>query len=163
MSHAYAYGMCVMVPLLCGASLATMRRFSPRLVHEAFEQLGITIFPAVPVMLEMLLFGGRELRGSARCVLTAGAALPVRTAADFRSRFAIPLRPLYGSTETGGIAVAPADGEPLAGEAVGPAMRGRLGRGSRGGYRWSVRRRPGTAPRPLVVDDGRLPRRRRPG
>ncbi len=124
MSHAYAYGMCVMVPLLSGASIATMRRFSPRLVHDAFDQFGITIFPAVPIMLEMLMFGSRELHGSARCVLTAGAALPDRTAADFRSRFAIPLRPLYGSTETGGIAVAPADGKPLSGEAVGPAMHG---------------------------------------
>ena len=67
MSHAYAYGMGVMVPLLSGASMVTMRRFSPRLVHDAFEQLGITIFPAVPMMLEMLLFGSRSLPGRAKC------------------------------------------------------------------------------------------------
>lgn len=122
MSHAYAYGMGVMVPLLSGASMATMRRFSPRLVHDAFEQLGITIFPAVPMMLEMLLFGGRKLHGAVRCVLTAGSPLPERTARDFRKRFGISVRPLYGTTETGGIAVAPADGEPLSGEVIGPAM-----------------------------------------
>ena len=28
MSHAYGYGMCVMVPLLTGASIVSMRRFS---------------------------------------------------------------------------------------------------------------------------------------
>ena len=124
MSHAYAYGMGVMVPLLSGASMAAMRRFSPRLVHDAFEQLGVTIFPAVPMMLEMLLFGGRRLPGAARCVLSAGSPLPERTARDFHRRFGIAVRPLYGTTETGGIAVAPARGEPLCGEAVGPAMQG---------------------------------------
>ena len=124
MSHAYAYGMGAMVPLLSGANMATMRRFSPRLVHDAFEQPGITIFPAVPMMLEMLLFGGRRLHGGARCVLTAGSPLPERTARDFRKRFGIAVRPLYGTTETGGIAVAPADGEPLSGEVIGPAMQG---------------------------------------
>jgi acyl-coenzyme A synthetase/AMP-(fatty) acid ligase len=124
MSHAYAYGMGVMAPLLSGASIATMRRFRPRLVHDAFERLGITIFPAVPMMLELLLFGGRGLRGAARCVLTAGSPLPERTARDFRRRFGIAPRPLYGTTETGGIAVAPAGGEPLSGETVGPAMAG---------------------------------------
>jgi acyl-coenzyme A synthetase/AMP-(fatty) acid ligase len=57
-------------------------------------------------------------------VLTAGSPLPERTARDFRRRFGRTPRPLYGTTETGGIAVAPAFGPPLCGEAVGPAMRG---------------------------------------
>ena len=163
MSHAYAYGMGVMVPLLSGASMATMRRFSPRLVHDACEQLGVTIFPAVPMMLEMLLFGGRKLGGAARCVLTAGSPLPERTARDFRKRFGIAVRPLYGTTETGGIAVAPADGEPLFGEVVGPAMRGVSAEVRFSGPTAELGRRRGNTPRPLVVDDGRLPERRRVG
>ena len=123
MSHAYAYGMGVMVPLLSGASMASVRRFSPRLVRDALEQLDVTIFPAVPMMLEMLLFGGRRRTAARGCVLTAGSLLPERTARDFHRRFGMAVRPLYGTTETGGIAVAPADGEPLSGEVIGPAMR----------------------------------------
>ena len=124
MSHAYAYGMGVMVPLLSGASMACMRRFSPRLVHDACDRLDITLFPAVPMMLEMLMFSSRSLSRDLRCVLTAGSPLPERTARDFRRRYGVPVRPLYGTTETGGIAVAPADGVPLSGEVIGPAMRG---------------------------------------
>jgi acyl-coenzyme A synthetase/AMP-(fatty) acid ligase len=123
MSHAYAYGMGVMVPLLSGANVATMRRFSPRLVQDAL-QLGVTIFPAVPMMLDLLLFGTRRLHGGVGCVLTAGSPLPERTARDFRQRFGIAVRPLYGTTETGGISVAPADSAARSADAIGPPMRG---------------------------------------
>ena len=108
MSHAYAYGMCAMVPLLTGASLATMRRFSPKTLYRALDDHPITILPAVPAMLELLMFGaGQRLRKLPPCVLTAGAPLSERTAVDFQKKAGIWLRPLYGTTETGGIAIAP--------------------------------------------------------
>ena len=75
------------------------------------------------MMLEMLLFSTRELPGNVRCVLTAGSPLSERTSRDFHKRFAVAVRPLYGSTETGGISVAPAGGDPLCGETIGPPMR----------------------------------------
>ena len=76
-------------------------------------------------MLDVLLF--EEAVGSwdsLRCVLTAGSPLPERTANRFREKTGITVRPLYGTTETGGISVAAAGGTPLVGGQVGPAMRG---------------------------------------
>jgi acyl-coenzyme A synthetase/AMP-(fatty) acid ligase len=125
MCHAYAYGLCVMVSLLVNSSLVTMRRFSAKLVHRAIAEHGITILPAVPVMLDMLLFGaGDRFYDPSRRVFTAGAPLPVRTAVDFRKTCGSMVRPLFGSTETGVIAIVEADHEGEASDCVGPPVRG---------------------------------------
>lgn len=125
MCHAYAYGMCVMVPLLSGASVVSMRSFQAGRVFQGLAGEGVTILPAVPAMLDVLLFGaGDRLRGAVRTVLTAGSPLSERTAARFREKSGLTVRPLYGTTETGGITVAPAGDEQLAGSCVGPPMQG---------------------------------------
>ena len=124
MSHAYAYGMCVMVPLLSGASVVTMRRFSSPLVFSAFQQHDVTILPAVPAMLDVLMFGaGKRLQHATKTVLTAGSPLPERTAERFQKASGITVRPLYGTTETGGISVADATACEF-GTAVGRPMHG---------------------------------------
>jgi acyl-coenzyme A synthetase/AMP-(fatty) acid ligase len=125
MCHAYAYGMCVMVPLLSSARVVSMRSFQASRVFQALAHERVTIFPAVPAMLEVLMFGaGDRLRGAVKTVLSAGSPLSERTASRFRARSGIAIRPLYGTTETGGITVAPSGEEQLAGSCVGPAMRG---------------------------------------
>jgi len=124
MCHAYAYGMCAMVPLVSGASVVSMRKFSPKLVFQALDDYRVTVMPAVPVMLEMMLFGaGRRLRRPGLRVLTAGSPLPLRTALDYKQASGTSVQPLYGTTETGGISVAPPDYDPPTG-CVGPPMRG---------------------------------------
>lgn len=107
MSHAYAYGMGVMVPLLTGCNVAAMRQFDPAVARQALHELGVTILPAAPAMLDVLTFGaGDALRETARCVLSAGAPLPERTSRRFQQCSGMNVRPLYGTTETGGITVA---------------------------------------------------------
>lgn len=125
MSHAYAYGMAVMAPLLAGCKVATTRGFEAAVIRRALAEKQATILPAVPAMLDLLTFGaGDRLRQTARCVLSAGAPLPERTARRFFDCTGIHVRPLYGTTETGGISVGP-DGHGIAaGGYVGPAMRG---------------------------------------
>jgi acyl-coenzyme A synthetase/AMP-(fatty) acid ligase len=124
MCHAYAYGMCAMVPLVSGASLVSMRKFSPKLVFQALDDYRVTVMPAVPVMLDMLLFGaGRRLRRPGLRVLTAGSPLPLRTALDYKQASGTSVQPLYGTTETGGISVSVADYDPPTG-CVGPSMHG---------------------------------------
>lgn len=125
MSHAYAYGMGVMVPLASGANIVSTRNFEAAAVRKALVELGVTILPAVPAMLDLLMFGaGDRLRGAARCVLTAGAPLPERTARRFFECAGQHVRPLYGTTETGGISVGPADHALASGGYVGPPMDG---------------------------------------
>jgi acyl-CoA synthetase (AMP-forming)/AMP-acid ligase II len=124
MSHAYGYGMCVMVPLLTSANIVTTRKFSAKLIYRALEERPVTIVPTVPAMLDVLSFGqGADLR-RARWVLTAGAMLPRRAAEQFRQKTGVTACPLYGTTETGGISVATAaDGRDVDGR-VGPPMAG---------------------------------------
>jgi acyl-CoA synthetase (AMP-forming)/AMP-acid ligase II len=110
MSHAYAFGMCVMVPLVSGAQVLSMRRFRPKTVQSVLAERRVTIFPAVPVMLDNLLFGAGDKLHNPRCrVLSAGAPLPERTARAFAAKSGAAIRPLYGTTETGGISVATAE------------------------------------------------------
>jgi acyl-CoA synthetase (AMP-forming)/AMP-acid ligase II len=84
-------------------------------------------------MLDLLTFGaGDRLRGRARFVLSAGAPLPERTARRFYDCTGMCVRPLYGTTETGGISVGPGNGRLPSAGYVGPPMRGveaRLGEG----------------------------------
>ena len=123
-SHAYAYGMGVMVPLLSGASIVTMRMFNPLLVRRAFTDHQVTIFPAVPAMLDMLLLEpAAELGITARALFSAGAPLSQQTASEFQRRTGLTVRPLYGTTETGGISVGSEEHGRVAG-CVGPAMAG---------------------------------------
>jgi acyl-coenzyme A synthetase/AMP-(fatty) acid ligase len=117
--------MCVMVPLLSGASVVSMRGFQAGKVFKGLAGHPITILPAVPAMLDVLMFGaGDRLRGAARTVLSAGSPLSDRTAERFLAKSGIKIRPLYGTTETGGITVAPGEGEQVAGSCVGPPMTG---------------------------------------
>jgi acyl-coenzyme A synthetase/AMP-(fatty) acid ligase len=124
MSHAYGYGMCVMLPLLTGASIVSTRRFTVTQVHRALAEHPITILPTVPAMLDVLSFGsGADLR-NLRWVLAAGAMMPGRSAEKFRAKTGVTPCPLYGTTETGGISVATAaDGRDVDGR-VGPSMEG---------------------------------------
>jgi acyl-CoA synthetase (AMP-forming)/AMP-acid ligase II len=123
MSHAYGYGMCVMLPLLTGASIITTRAFSTALVKRAIQEFSPSIVPAVPAMLDMLAHSGVNL-SSVRWLLTAGSLMPGPSAERFRQRTGVTACPLYGTTETGGISVATAaDGRDVDGR-VGPPMRG---------------------------------------
>ncbi len=125
MSHLYTYGLCVMTPLVTGATCVTMRRFQAKLVYQAVREHGVTIFPTVPAMLDVLLFGaGRRLRRFVRRVLAAGAPLPERTARSFWKAAAVMVRPHYGATETGGITLADVAESKHLGRSVGRPMPG---------------------------------------
>jgi len=123
MSHAYAYGMCFLVALLTSAQLVFMRRFGPALAHRAFSQMKISMFPAVPIILDSLLAAPTAgSLGRPRVVLSAGTPLPRKTFEEFRTRYGLSVRSLYGTTETGGISIGLEEEEFT--ESVGIPMRG---------------------------------------
>ena len=124
MSHAYGYGMCVMVPLLTSANLVCMRNFSVKLIQRALAEYPISILPTAPAMLDVLSFGQSTNFRSARLVLAAGSMLTSRSAEQFRQKTGVIPCPLYGTTETGGISVAAAaSGRDVDGR-VGSPMEG---------------------------------------
>jgi acyl-coenzyme A synthetase/AMP-(fatty) acid ligase len=106
MSHAYAYGMAVMVPLLTGADVIAMRGFNPRVAGRALAENQVTIFATVPAMLPPLQRGGWRGAPKLRLLLTAGAPLPPDVMRSFAAETGIEPCPLFGTTETGGISVA---------------------------------------------------------
>ena len=125
MSHAYAHGWCVVAPMVTGASLVTMRRFNAKLVFRACKECGITILPAVASMLDTLVFGaGDRLHDPQRRVITGGAPLTARTAANFEKASGARARPLYGTTEAGAIAVVRHDDSAKPGGCVGRPFDG---------------------------------------
>lgn len=107
MSHAYGHGWYVITPMVTGADVVTLRRFNAKLVFQACHDYGITILPAVGAILDTLLFGaGERLHDPNRRIFTGGAPVSERTSANFLKISGTRPRPLYGTTETGGIAVA---------------------------------------------------------
>jgi acyl-CoA synthetase (AMP-forming)/AMP-acid ligase II len=124
MSHAYGFGTCVTMPLTSGASVVSSRRFQPHLVTRALAEHRITTFPAVPAMLHLFLIAARgPISGLPARVLSAGAPLGEQTAQAFFDHTGQAVKSLYGSTETGGIAIdAKPPGIGIPGS-VGPAMK----------------------------------------
>ncbi|MGW4368280.1 class I adenylate-forming enzyme family protein [Nocardia takedensis] len=106
MTHVYAHGMALVVPLLTDADVVVAEKFHPRVAGQAITDLGVTVLPAVPAMLEALLAAHPDPRRLPELVFTAGAPLVYRLARQYREATGHWPRPLYGTTETGLISVA---------------------------------------------------------
>ena len=117
--------------ILSGATLVPVPEFERRAVGRLIEQQAISVFIGVPFMFAILA----ETRwptpvdlGSLRLCISSSAPLRRETTARFRERYGLPVRQLYGTTETGTISVNLGDaleeswdsvGLPLAGIDVG--------------------------------------------
>jgi long-chain acyl-CoA synthetase len=104
--HAYGLGSCVQASLGSGATLVIQESPQPFALKrgqtlELIEREHVTIFPAVPYMVELLAEAPFEadLSGLRYCY-TAGAALTAEAFAAFDSRFGVPVRQMYGCTES---------------------------------------------------------------
>ena len=82
-------------------------------VLRLIEREHVTVFPAVPYVFRALAEGGIEADlSSVRLCFSAGNALPRSTFDAFDRAFGVPLRQLYGLTETGAVTVN-VDDDPL--------------------------------------------------
>lgn len=106
-SHTYAFGNFIS-SVKIGAALVMLPEFNRRKVLELLQDESITIFPAVPVMLDSLsrtrMDNPPDL-SSLKLVISAGAPLPEHIFKSFHEAFGIYTRQLYGSTETGVISI----------------------------------------------------------
>jgi long-chain acyl-CoA synthetase len=107
-SHTNGLLRSMVVSLLSGATLVPLAQFERRAVARAIEQHKITGFVGVPFMFAMLA----EARwpqpvdfSSLRYCISASAPLRRETCLEFYKRYGLYVRQLYGTTETGSIAV----------------------------------------------------------
>jgi long-chain acyl-CoA synthetase len=106
--HAHGFGNCLLANARSGAPLVLLDSFVRRPVIEALVRERVTVFPGVPFMFGILAAspfirdGGL---GALRLAFSAGAPLPREAFDGFREKFGIPVRQLYGSTETGSVTI----------------------------------------------------------
>jgi long-chain acyl-CoA synthetase len=107
LSHTYALGNFIS-GIKVGATLYVLSSFNRNRVIDMIEGEAITIFPAVPFMLDVLaktyLPKPRDF-SSLKLVISAGSPLSKEVFYRFHEKFGIYPRQLYGSTETGVIAI----------------------------------------------------------
>ncbi|HEX3033516.1 MAG TPA: class I adenylate-forming enzyme family protein [Thermodesulfobacteriota bacterium] len=105
--HTYGFGNFISA-MKAGASMYVLSGFNRSRIIDFIEKEAITVFPAVPFMLDILaetyLPEPRDF-SSLRLVTSAGAPLSREIFYKFHEKFGIYPRQLYGSTETGVIAI----------------------------------------------------------
>ncbi|MCA1944031.1 MAG: acyl--CoA ligase [Desulfovibrio sp.] len=112
-------------PLAQGGALALMDGIDPRTIADTIRRFGVTCFMAVAAIYETLVRQHEHLRfglESLRVAESGGMHVPAALVRDVRNRFGLRLLPVWGSTETTGIAMA----TPLQDDPTFPA--GALGR-----------------------------------
>ncbi|MEQ9618232.1 MAG: class I adenylate-forming enzyme family protein [Deltaproteobacteria bacterium] len=106
-SHTYGFGNFISA-VKTGAEIVVLAEFNRHSVLDLLDRESITVFPAVPVILDVLaktfLSEPKDL-SSLNLVISAGAPLPKQIFYKFHERFSIYPRQLYGSTETGVISI----------------------------------------------------------
>jgi long-chain acyl-CoA synthetase len=104
--HAHGLGNCVLASVRSGAPLVVLERFERNEVLETIGAEQVTIFPAVPFLLQNLAARDSDADlSSLRLCFTAGTGLPVDTFETFRDRFGCEVRQLYGCTEAGSVCI----------------------------------------------------------
>lgn len=106
-SHTYGFGNFIS-SIKIGASIIVLGDFNRNRVLDLLEEESITVFPAVPFMLDVLaktfLPEPKDL-SSLKLVISAGAPLSERIFHSFFEKYGIYPRQLYGSSETGVISI----------------------------------------------------------
>jgi acyl-CoA synthetase (AMP-forming)/AMP-acid ligase II len=89
--------------LIAGARVILHARFNPAALRRALIEADVTHLPCVPTMLAALarLAGPETSAPALRSVCSAGAPLPSRVAEQFRTRFGVAPRQIYGASEVG--------------------------------------------------------------
>jgi len=105
-SHVNGLVRSMMTSQRAGATLYPVAKFERRAVARLIEDSHISVFIAVPFMFIMLA-QGRFHRppdfASLRLVISSSARMPAKHNEQFKERFGMYVRQLYGSTETGTI------------------------------------------------------------
>lgn len=120
--HANGFSNGLLLPLWSGGRIVLLRQFFPATLVDLIEREAVQVVIGSPAVYESLL--RYEVRpGACRSLeyaISSGAALPPGVAGQFHQRFGIPVRELYGTSETGTIAIGPRHAGPLVDGTVEP-------------------------------------------
>jgi long-chain acyl-CoA synthetase len=106
--HAHGFANAFLAAIYAGATLVLLEEFNRAAVVELLARERITIFPAVPLIFDLLsrrVMGQSRPGNSLRLVFSAGAPLASAVAREFREAFGVYVRQLYGTTEVGSAAI----------------------------------------------------------
>lgn len=108
MFHAHGFGNCLLATIRVGATMFTLESFNRQQVMDVLVEKDITVFPGVPFMFSILADSpsiAATRLPALRLAFSAGAPLAHKTFESFLHKFGVPVRQLYGSTETGSVAI----------------------------------------------------------
>jgi long-chain acyl-CoA synthetase len=121
--HSHGLMNSAILTLFAAGTLFIVPTFLPRDVAQLIERARITGFPGVPFMFDLLAeMQDQHDFSSIRFALSAGAPLSEKTVGVFQEKYAIWIRPLYGTTETGVISIRNVHGQDVL--AVGKPIPG---------------------------------------
>lgn len=121
--HSYGIENAVVGPLWSGASVRVCDGFDPETVATQWADRNRVVFPAVPIMIDLLAAReGLALPAGELTVYAAGATLPADIAATFASRYGVQVGQLYGATEIGSVTFGRSDADALPEGCVGKPM-----------------------------------------
>lgn len=150
--HSGGFDNCLLLPLLHGLCATLPVSFAAADVEAAIREQRIQVVMGSPFLYTMLAesSANRASFASVEIAVSFGAPMPPKTAADCESKLGLRIRQLYGSTETGVIAIQGEDcayrpglaGRPVesaevrilgaSGELVGPGCTGQVAVGGAG-------------------------------
>ena len=100
LSHSYGLNGALLAPLLAGATIRLVERFTPHAVSDVLVHGGVTVFPGVATMFRRLLDVGSFRGGpTLRIALSGAAPCPWELAREWRARTGVRVLRGYGMTE----------------------------------------------------------------
>ena len=105
--HANGFSNGMLLPILSGACLILITQYFPGRLVELIKRHGVEIILASPFVFANLKHHNPDAANlrTLRYCISSGAALPEEIFEHFRNEWGVPIRQLYGSSETGTISV----------------------------------------------------------
>ncbi|HEY7117024.1 MAG TPA: class I adenylate-forming enzyme family protein [Tepidisphaeraceae bacterium] len=123
--HSYGLEHGLLAPVWAGSGVRLCAGLDMNGVMAELTGGGVTMFPAVPSVYEMMCQQGGDRRPtSLRKTYAAGAPLPASVYEAFEAKFGVRIGQLYGATEVGSVAFADPDSAHFDARSVGRAFDG---------------------------------------
>ncbi|MGH0035912.1 MAG: class I adenylate-forming enzyme family protein [Myxococcota bacterium] len=124
--HSYAIDFALLGAIWAGATVELHERFVPGRATTALVEGDVSVWPAVPLMLDAVSRNapdGRAALSDTR-VISAGSPLPPRVRERFEAAFGSRVAQLYGASEYGAVAYSPPDAPGFDPSSVGRPLGG---------------------------------------